>query len=117
MAEQDCFRASLLTNEYPEAELQINCTRNGKIEINEDESYRLTVTSNRIAIDAATDLGALHGLETLLQLLQNNSTSYYFPIVEISDAPRFTWRGLMIDAARHFQPVDVIKEILMLWLP
>jgi hypothetical protein len=47
MAEQDCFRASLLTktNEYPEAELQINCTRNGKIEINEDESYRLTVTS------------------------------------------------------------------------
>jgi hexosaminidase len=34
-----------------QAELQINCTRNGKIEINEDESYRLTVTS-RIAIDA-----------------------------------------------------------------
>lgn len=100
------------TNEYPEAELQINCTRNGKIEINEDESYRLTVTSKRIAIDATTDLGALHGLETLLQLLQNNSTSYYFPIVEISDAPRFTWRGLMIDAARHFQPVDVIKRNL-----
>lgn len=100
------------TNEYPEAELQINCTRNGKIEINEDESYRLTVTSNRIAINATTDLGALHGLETLLQLLQNNSTSYYFPIVEISDAPRFTWRGLMIDAARHFQPVDVIKRNL-----
>jgi hexosaminidase len=82
MAEQDCFRASLLTNEYPEAELQINCTRNGKIEINEDESYRLTVTSNRIAIDAATDLGALHGLETLLQLLQNNSTSITFQLLK-----------------------------------
>lgn len=100
------------TNEYPQAELQINCTRNGKIEINEDESYRLTVTSNRIAINAATDLGALHGLETLLQLLQNNSTAYYFPVVEITDSPRFTWRGLMIDAARHFQPVDVIKRNL-----
>ena len=100
------------TNEYPQAELQINCTRNGRIEINEDESYRLSVTSNRIAINATTDLGALHGLETLLQLLQNNSTSYYFPIVEITDAPRFTWRGLMIDAARHFQPVDVIKRNL-----
>jgi N-acetyl-beta-hexosaminidase len=36
-------------------------------------------------------------------------------IVEISDA--FYLEGLMIDAARHFQPVDVIKEILMLWLP
>jgi hexosaminidase len=44
MAEQDCFRASLLTKTNIPAELQINCTRNGKIEINEDESYRLTVT-------------------------------------------------------------------------
>ncbi|MDO8316249.1 MAG: family 20 glycosylhydrolase, partial [Flavobacterium sp.] len=99
-------------NESPEAELQINCVRNGKIEINEDESYQLTITSNKIIINATNDLGALHGLETLLQLLQNNSTSYYFPIVEISDSPRFTWRGLMIDAARHFQPVDVIKRNL-----
>ncbi|TDE02723.1 beta-N-acetylhexosaminidase [Flavobacterium sandaracinum] len=99
-------------NESPEAELQINCTRNGKIEINEDESYQLIINSNKIIINATNDLGALHGLETLLQLLQNNSTSYYFPIVEISDSPRFTWRGLMIDAARHFQPVDVIKRNL-----
>ncbi|MFV8340012.1 beta-N-acetylhexosaminidase [Flavobacterium sp. LB3P21] len=99
-------------NESPEAELQINCTRNGKIEINEDESYQLTITSNKIIINAANDLGALHGLKTLLQLLQNNNTSYYFPVVEISDSSRFTWRGLMIDAARHFQPVDVIKRNL-----
>jgi hexosaminidase len=99
-------------NESPEAELQINCVRNGKIEINEDESYELKIVSNQIIINATSDLGALHGLETLLQLLQNNSTSFYFPIVEISDSPRFTWRGLMIDAARHFQPVDVIKRNL-----
>ncbi len=100
------------TNEYPEAELQINCIRNGKIEINEEENYQLSVTSNKVTINATTDLGALHGLETLLQLLQNNSTTYYFPNVTISDFPRFTWRGLMIDAARHFQPVDVIKRNL-----
>ncbi|MFV8369842.1 beta-N-acetylhexosaminidase [Flavobacterium sp. LB2R40] len=99
-------------NEKPEAELQINCVRYGKIEINEDESYQLTILSNKIIINATSDLGALHGLETLLQLLQNNSTSYYFPTVEILDSPRFTWRGLMIDAARHFQPVDVIKRNL-----
>ena len=99
-------------NEYPEAELQINCIRNGKIEINEEENYQLSVTSNKVMINATTDLGALHGLETLLQLLQNNSTTYYFPNVTISDFPRFTWRGLMIDAARHFQPVDVIKRNL-----
>jgi hexosaminidase len=99
-------------NEVPAAELQINCVRNGKVGLNEDESYALTISSNKIMINAATDLGALHGLETLLQLLQNTSTSYYFPVVEITDSPRFTWRGLMIDAARHFQPVDVIKRNL-----
>ncbi|WP_114755351.1 beta-N-acetylhexosaminidase [Flavobacterium glaciei] len=99
-------------NESPDAELQINCVRNGKIEINEDESYQLIITSNKIIINATNDLGALHGLETLLQLLQNNSTSYYFPVGEIADSPRFTWRGLMIDAARHFQPVDVIQRNL-----
>ena len=99
-------------NEVPEAQLQINCTRPGKIELNENESYELSIDKNKIVINAETDLGAMHGLETLLQLLQNNGTSFYFPSVHIKDAPRFTWRGLMIDAARHFQPVDVIKRNL-----
>jgi hexosaminidase len=44
--------------------------------------------------------------------MQNNGSSFYFPAIEIKDSPRFTWRGLMIDAARHFQPVDVIKRNL-----
>ncbi|WP_369753864.1 beta-N-acetylhexosaminidase [Flavobacterium sp. WC2409] len=108
------FEQDFLTkiNEVPEAQLQINCTRSGKIEINENESYQLLIDSNKIVINAETDLGALHGLETLLQLLQNDGTAFYFPSVNITDSPRFTWRGLMIDAARHFQPVDVIKRNL-----
>ncbi|WP_426484534.1 beta-N-acetylhexosaminidase [Flavobacterium sp. 2] len=97
-------------NEVPTAELQINCTKSGKIALYEDESYHLDVKQNKITINATSDLGALHGLETLLQLLQNNNTSFYFPNSQISDLPRFTWRGLMIDASRHFQPVDVIKR-------
>jgi hexosaminidase len=99
-------------NEYPSAQLQINCTTSGKIGVYEDESYTLEINSNKITINATSDLGALHALESLLQLLQNNSASYYFPTVVISDFPRFTWRGLMIDVARHFQPVDVIKRNL-----
>ncbi len=97
-------------NEFPNAELQINCDKNGKIGLYEDESYSVDIKSNKITINATSDLGALHGLETLLQLLQNDSKSFYFPVSQISDFPRFTWRGLMIDAARHFQPVDVIKR-------
>ena len=108
------FEQSFLTkiNENPDAELQINCLKNGKIGLYEDESYQLEIKSNKIVINATTDLGALHALETLLQMLQNNSTSYYFPTAMITDFPRFTWRGLMIDVARHFQPVDVIKRNL-----
>ena len=99
-------------NEFPEAELQINCVRKGKNELSEDESYHLSVLSNKIVITATTDLGALHALETLSQMVQNNGSEFYFPAVEIEDNPRFAWRGLMIDAARHFIPVEVIKRNL-----
>jgi hexosaminidase len=99
-------------NEVPVAQLQINCKQNGKIELYEDESYVLDIKKDKISINATSDLGALHALETVLQLMQNNSNSFYFPVSTISDFPRFTWRGLMIDAARHFMPVDVIKRNL-----
>lgn len=97
-------------NEVPNASLQINCTKSGKIGLYEDESYHLDIKQNQITINATNDLGVLHGLETLLQMLQNNNNSFYFPSSKISDFPRFTWRGLMIDVSRHFQPVDVIKR-------
>jgi len=99
-------------NEVPNAELQINCEKSGKIGLYEDESYSLDIKSSKITINATSDLGALHGLETLLQLLQNDSKTFYFPVSQISDFPRFTWRGLMLDASRHFQPVDVVKRNL-----
>jgi hexosaminidase len=54
-------------------------------------------------------LGAL-GLETLLQLMQNNGTSFYFPAAVITDSGLLG--EMMIDAARHFQPIDVIKRNL-----
>ena len=99
-------------NEFPTASLQINCAKAGKTGLYEDESYQLEIQSTGITINATSDLGAIHALETVLQLLQNNESSFYFPMVSITDFPRFTWRGLMIDAARHFQPVDVIKRNL-----
>ncbi|MFH6945253.1 beta-N-acetylhexosaminidase [Flavobacterium sp. FlaQc-50] len=99
-------------NEFPTAELQINCDKSGKIGLYEDESYHLDIKKGKITINATSDLGALHGLETLLQIMQNNNTSFFFPNAQISDFPRFTWRGLMLDVSRHFQPVDVVKRNL-----
>ena len=92
--------------------LNISYDSIGKLEINEDESYELSITNNIISLKANTDIGVIYGLETLLQLVTNNDDFYYFPNVNIKDEPRFTWRGLMIDVARHFEPVDVLKRNL-----
>ncbi|AMC11636.1 hypothetical protein Lupro_10320 [Lutibacter profundi] len=92
--------------------LAITFNRIGKLEIYEDESYELKVSDTKIYIHANTDLGVIHALETLLQLMTISHDNYYFPKVTINDKPRFTWRGLMIDVARHFQPVDVLKRNL-----
>ncbi len=92
------------------AQFVINCKRPGKIGLREDESYTLLISPDKVELSAETDLGDLHGLETFIQLLSVDSIGYYFPAVKIADKPRFPWRGLMIDVARHFMPVDVIKR-------
>jgi hexosaminidase len=92
--------------------LLISVRRGGMLVLGEDESYRLRIGSGRITIEAETDIGVLYALETLLQLLRADRGGYVFPGVVVTDAPRFPWRGLMIDAARHFMPVDVIKRNL-----
>jgi hexosaminidase len=76
----------------------------------EDESYSLTSTPTSIKIEAATTVGALHAMETLLQLVQASGSSYVIPSVTIQDSPRFRWRGLMIDCGRHFEPIEVLKR-------
>jgi len=78
----------------------------------EDESYSLEVTSAGAHLRAATVVGAMHGLETLEQLVQSEATGPFVPAVSIQDTPRFRWRGLMIDCARHFISVEVIKRTL-----
>jgi hexosaminidase len=80
--------------------------------LDEDESYSLDVSASGAHLHAATVVGAMHGLETLQQLLQADATGYFLPAVSIRDVPRFRWRGLMIDCGRHFMPVEVIKRTL-----
>jgi hexosaminidase len=86
--------------------------REGMIRLGEDESYALEITARVIRLEAETDIGAFRGLETVLQLLEADASGYRFPGVSIQDAPRFPWRGLLIDAGRHFMPVEVILRNL-----
>lgn len=80
--------------------------------LGEDESYRLEVTASHAMISAPSPLGAMHGLQTFLQLVTLTAEGFAAPAVVIDDSPRFLWRGLMIDAGRHFQPLDVIRRNL-----
>ncbi len=80
--------------------------------LSEDESYSLEITDKQARLKAATVVGALRGLETFLQLLEGDRTGFYFPAVRIQDQPRFPWRGLLIDVARHYQPPEVLKRNL-----
>ncbi|MGE5743994.1 MAG: beta-N-acetylhexosaminidase [Gemmatimonadota bacterium] len=78
----------------------------------EDESYTLHITPERATLGAPTVVGVLRGLETLLQLVTADSVGFYFPAIHIEDAPRFPWRGLLVDAGRHFEPIEVIERTL-----
>ena len=80
--------------------------------VDEDEGYVLDISAGGVALRAETVVGAMRGLETLLQLVSNDSSSFFLPGLTITDAPRFPWRGLLVDASRHFMPVDQIKRTL-----
>ena len=81
-------------------------------ELGEDESYHLEVTSQGIRLSAPNPLGAMHGLQTVLQLVHVTPQGFAMPAVTIDDKPRFPWRGLMIDSGRHFMPLPVVLRNL-----
>jgi hexosaminidase len=79
------------------------------------EAYDLQIGPNGAVVSAATDTGLFYGAETLWQLLTPSTARASVLVVgevKIHDAPRFTWRGLMIDSARHYQSPQALKAIL-----
>ena len=81
-------------------------------ELGEDESYELQVSPAGARITAPTTLGAMHALQTFLQLVQPSDSSFAVPAVVIHDQPRFPWRGLMLDVARRYEPISAVKRTL-----
>ena len=94
--------------------LIVHCEGPGKEipALGENESYRIDITSRQAVLSAPTVVGALRGLETVLQLLDTDRMGYFLSGGHIQDQPRFPWRGLLIDIARHFQPMEVLKRNL-----
>ena len=80
-----------------------------------EEAYRLTVDPTGIRIAASGNAGLVHGAMTLAQLLSPDRTygrPVTVPALVIDDAPRFRWRGVMVDVARHFQPLPALYAII-----
>jgi hexosaminidase len=84
------------------------------------EGYRLTITPKNISIKANQPAGLFYGLQTLFQLLPKEIESkapvrnvkWTIPCVDITDYPRFAWRGLMFDVARHFFGKEDVKHYI-----
>ena len=85
-----------------------------------EEGYRLTVLPNRVQIKASTQKGLFYGFQTLRQLMPPAAFgsasakvgAWEVPLVQIDDAPRYAWRGLLVDVSRKFQTPETIKKML-----
>jgi hexosaminidase len=77
--------------------------------VRENEDYWLAIDDAGLYLHAPTEWGALRGLTTLGQLVRRDGT---IPFCAVDDGPRFPWRGLLIDPARHFLPAEVLLRTL-----
>jgi len=73
------------------------------------EAYRLVVTGDAIRIESSTPAGEFYARQTLAQL---QAAGEPLPEVDIRDEPRFAYRGLMLDVARHFHPVETVEAVI-----
>jgi len=85
-----------------------------------NEGYSLSVSKKRIVVRAPKPAGLFYGVQTLFQLLPPEIYSqekvadveWTVPAVEITDKPRFKWRGMHLDVGRHLFPVSFIKKYI-----
>lgn len=85
------------------------------------EGYTLDVTTSGATLKASTSAGLFYGFQTILKILPSNvmagvkaavPTAYSLPVVAINDAPRYPYRGYMLDVSRHFFDTDQVKKML-----
>lgn len=84
------------------------------------EGYNLEVKPDRVYLEANNDPGFFYAVQTLLQLLPADvykttpahTGPWTIPSVTIVDSPRYTWRGMMLDASRHFMPKEFVKRFI-----
>jgi len=81
-------------------------------DIKGDESYTLNIYKETITLCAKNSAGLFYGIQSLKQLCRINDGRVEAPGIIITDSPRFTWRGAMVDTSRHFMSVKSLKKFL-----
>lgn len=77
------------------------------------EAYQLKVSADQVTIAGPTEAGVFYGIQTLRKSIPAaQGVDIALPAVEINDAPRFAYRGTMLDVSRHFFPVDSVKRFI-----
>ena len=96
------------------AVLRVECSSAGPAypALRQDESYTLDIAPEGAVLKAPAVAGAMHGLETFLQLVTPGAGGFAVPAMHIEDRPRFPWRGLMLDSSRHWMPLEVVERNL-----
>lgn len=105
------------------ADSVIQLTLNPEQNYKNNEAYHLSVEPQKVEIAASTTMGIFYGIQSLLQLLPPEifyddptlvpqNVQWKIPAVEITDYPRYEYRGLHLDVARHFFPVSFIKKYI-----
>jgi hexosaminidase len=77
-----------------------------------DEGYALSIATDSIHINAHRPAGLFYAIQTFRQILSAHQSTLKLPIVSIIDSPRFSWRGTMLDVARHFFSVENVKRYI-----
>jgi len=88
--------------------------------ITDDEGYQLTVLPQKILLKGKTTEGIFYGVQSILQLLPEEiekndlqkNMKWAIPCVAIKDEPRFPYRGIMLDVARHYMPYSFLKKLI-----
>ena len=80
-----------------------------------DEGYRISVSKHGVVIAGKTPAGVFYGVQTLrksLPIAREKAAEVTLPLALITDAPRFAYRGMHLDCARHFFPIKFVKEYI-----
>lgn len=98
----------------------IQLSLDSSLDVPNDEGYSLEVSKDAVKVVAKTTQGLFYGMQSFLQLLpaeiespsKVNGIAWQAPAVSIKDAPRFGYRGIMLDPCRHFMPAENVKKYI-----